>query len=122
MILLYTDILASLFFIGIAFLLLGLGYYVGTIAMGHQEYSYEKISSYECGFEAFSDAREPFDIKFYLIAILFIIFDVEVLFFFPFVLSMNILFIEGFYIMIVFMSILMLGFAYEWRKGCMDWE
>lgn len=119
---LYTDLLYSIILIAIAFLLLGLGYYIGNIGMAHQEIAYEKLSSYECGFEAFSDAREPFDIKFYLIAILFIIFDVEVLFFFPFVLSMNILFIEGFYIMIVFMSILMIGFAYEWRKGCMDWE
>jgi len=119
---LFTDLLVSFIFLAISFLLLGAGYYVGTIAMNQQELSYEKISSYECGFEAFSDAREPFDIKFYLIAILFIIFDVEVLFFFPFVLSMNILFVQGFYIMITFMIILMIGFAYEWRKGCMDWE
>lgn len=119
---LYTDLLVTFLFLAVGFLLLGLGYYIGTIGMAHQEFSYEKISGYECGFEAFSDAREPFDIKFYLIAILFIIFDVEVLFFFPFVLSMNILFIEGFYMMIVFMLILMIGFAYEWRKGCMDWE
>jgi len=122
MTILYTDLLVTFIFLAVGFLLLGLGYYIGTIGMGHQEFSYEKISGYECGFEAFSDAREPFDIKFYLIAILFIIFDVEVLFFFPFVLSMNILFVEGFYIMIVFMLILMIGFAYEWRKGCMDWE
>ncbi len=119
---LFTDLLVTLIFIGICFVALGLGYYVGNIAMDNRENSYEKISSYECGFEAFSDAREPFDIKFYLIAILFIIFDVEVLFFFPFVCSINIIFIEGFYTMILFMIILMIGFAYEWRKNCMDWE
>lgn len=119
---LFTDLLVTLILIGICFVALGLGYYVGNIVMDNIENSYEKTSSYECGFEAFSDAREPFDIKFYLIAILFIIFDVEVLFFFPFVCSMNILFIEGFYTMIFFMIILMIGFAYEWRKNCMDWE
>lgn len=119
---LYTDLLISLIYIGIAFIVLGLGYYVGNIAITQQEITYEKTSSYECGFEAFSDAREPFDIKFYLIAILFIIFDIEVLFFFPFILSINIIFLQGFYIMLLFMIILMVGFAYEWRKGCMDWE
>lgn len=119
---LYTDLLAILIYLGISFFILGLGYYVGNIVLSQQEITYERTSSYECGFEAFSSAREPFDIKFYLIAILFIIFDVEVLFFFPFVLSMNLIFIQGFYTMLLFIIVLIIGFAYEWKKGCMDWE
>lgn len=118
----FTDFITTLGLLGFSCLLIGLGYFVGNIVTGQPEVSYEKVSSYECGFDAFSDAREPFDIKFYLIAILFIIFDVEVLFFFPWILSIREIFVHGFYVMLVFMIILMIGFAYEWRKGCMDWE
>jgi NADH-quinone oxidoreductase subunit A len=119
---LYTDFIVLIGLLGFSSLLVGLGYFVGNFSLNVPETSYEKVSSYECGFDAFSDAREPFDIKFYLIAILFIIFDVEVLFFFPWVMTIKELFIEGFYVMLVFMAILMIGFAYEWKKGCMDWE
>jgi NADH-quinone oxidoreductase subunit A len=99
-----------------------LGYVVGNVLMSQPEVSYEKVSSYECGFDAFSDAREPFDVKFYLIAILFIIFDVEVIFFFPWVLCIRDLFYYGFYVMFIFIGVLMIGYGYEWKKGCMDWD
>jgi NADH-quinone oxidoreductase subunit A len=121
-ILINNDFILSIIFFGITCILVGAGYLVGTVFLNQPEPTYEKISSYECGFDAFSDAREQFDIKFYLIAILFIIFDVEVLFFFPWIISINELSFYGYYIMLYFMYILLLGFFYEWRKGCMDWE
>ena len=117
-----NDLIYTYIIFSISSFLLALGFYLGNIALGLTKDSYEKISSYECGFDAFSDAREPFDIKFYLIAILFIIFDVEVLFFFPWIFCMRETFLLGFYVILFFMFILMIGFAYEWKKGCMDWE
>lgn len=117
-----NEALLTLILIGISSIIVGLGHLVGNVLFNQPEAGYEKISSYECGFDAFSDAREQFDIKFYLIAILFIIFDVEVLFFFPWIFSVKELFFSGYYIMLFFMFILLVGFFYEWRKGCMDWE
>lgn len=114
------DHINTLITAGIAFVLFGISFLLSN--MLYSEYSYEKISSYECGFDAFSDARDPFDIKFYLIGILFIIFDIEVLFFFPMVFSIHELFYYNIFIMFLFLLILMLGFAYEWKKGCMDWD
>ena len=118
----FKDFITLVVLLGIAFIVFGLGYLVGNRFLKLNEGYFEKISSYECGFDAFSDARNPFDIKFYLIAILFIIFDVEVLFFFPWALTIKDLSFSAFYAMTVFMVILMVGFAYEWKKGCMDWE
>lgn len=83
---------------------------------------YEKSSSYECGFDPFSDAREPFYIKFYLISILFIIFDVEVIFFFPWIFSIIQISYFGFFIMYLFLIISGIGFCYEWKKGSLDWD
>jgi NADH-quinone oxidoreductase subunit A len=119
---LYTDFIILIVLLGLAFIIFGLGYLIANIFLRLDESAYEKISSYECGFDAFADAREPFDIKFYLIAILFIIFDVEVLFFFPWAVTLKDLFFRSFYYMIIFMVILITGFAYEWKKGCMDWD
>lgn len=82
----------------------------------------EKISAYECGFDPFDDARSRFDIQFYLVAILFIIFDLEVTFLFPWALSLNQVGFFGFSTMMVFLLILTIGFIYEWRKGALDWS
>ena len=84
---------------------------------------YEKASGYECGFDPFSDAREPFYVKFYLIAILFIIFDVEIVFFFPLIFSISqIELLYGLFIMFIVISIFLIGFVYEWKKGSLDWD
>ena len=82
----------------------------------------EKVSAYECGFNAFDDARMKFDVRFYLVAILFIIFDLEVAFLFPWALSLGTLGVFGFWSMMVFLAILTVGFIYEWRKGALEWE
>lgn len=100
-------------------LLLSLCY---IIASANSNYYYEKSSGYECGFDPFSDAREPFYVKFYLISILFIIFDVEVVFMLPWVLCMQQVGMFGFYILYFFILILSIGFAYEWKKGSLDWD
>lgn len=82
----------------------------------------EKLSPYECGFEAFNDARSKFDVRFYLVAILFIIFDLEVAFLFPWAVSLGEIGIFGFWSMMVFLGLLTLGFIYEWKKGALEWE
>jgi len=82
----------------------------------------EKISAYECGFDPFDDARGRFDIQFYLVAILFIIFDLEVTFLFPWAVVLNKVGLFGFWTMMVFLIILTIGFVYEWRKGALDWS
>ncbi|MDC0215503.1 NADH-quinone oxidoreductase subunit A [Candidatus Pelagibacter sp.] len=82
----------------------------------------EKLSSYECGFEPFSDSRMEFDVRFYLVAILFIIFDLEIAFLFPWAISLGNIGFLGFISMIIFLFILTIGFIYEWKKGALDWE
>jgi NADH-quinone oxidoreductase subunit A len=82
----------------------------------------EKLSAYECGFEAFDDARSRFDVRFYLVAILFIIFDLEVAFLFPWAVSLGKIGLFGFWSMVIFLGILTIGFIYEWRKGALEWE
>ena len=82
----------------------------------------EKLSAYECGFDPFDDARGRFDIRFYLVAILFIIFDLEVSYLFPWAMVLKQLNLFGFWTMIVFLLILTVGFVYEWQKGALDWE
>ena len=82
----------------------------------------EKLSTYECGFEAFSDSRIEFDIRFYLVAILFIIFDLEIAFLFPWAISLGNIGLLGFFSMMIFLSILTIGFIYEWKKGALEWE
>jgi len=82
----------------------------------------EKLSPYECGFEAFEDARMKFDVRYYLVAILFILFDLEIAFLFPWAISLGDIGHFGFWAMMVFLGILVVGFAYEWKKGALDWE
>jgi len=82
----------------------------------------EKLSAYECGFDAFDDSRMRFDVKFYLVAILFIIFDLEVAFLFPWAVSLGEVGLFGFWSMMVFLGILTVGFIYEWKKGALEWD
>lgn len=82
----------------------------------------EKVSAYECGFNPFEDARNQFDVRFYLVAILFIIFDLEVSFLFPWAVTLNQLTLIGFWSMFIFLLILTIGFIYEWKKGALEWE
>ena len=82
----------------------------------------EKMSAYECGFDPFEDARVKFDVRFYLVAILFIIFDLEVAFLFPWAISLKHVGVFGFWSMMVFLGILTIGFVYEWRKGALEWD
>jgi len=103
--------------LGLSSLFLGICYILST-----NKWYFEKITSYECGFDPFSDTRDPFEIKFYLIAILFIIFDVEVIFFLPWVVSQKQILLFGYYTMYVFFFILIIGFFYEFKKGSLDWS
>ncbi len=82
----------------------------------------EKLSPYECGFEAFEDARMKFDVRYYLVAILFIIFDLEIAFLFPWAVTLDKIGMAGFIAMVVFLTILVVGFVYEWKKGALEWE
>src|SRR5690242_21459568 len=82
----------------------------------------EKLSPYECGFEAFEDARMKFDVRYYLIAILFILFDLEIAFLFPWAVVLPEIGAFGFWSMMIFLAVLVIGFAYEWRKGALEWE
>ena len=82
----------------------------------------EKVSAYECGFNAFDDARMKFDVRFYLVSILFIIFDLEVAFLFPWAVAFKDMSMVAFWSMMAFLAVLTIGFAYEWKKGAMDWE
>ncbi len=82
----------------------------------------EKVSAYECGFNAFDDARMKFDVRFYLVSILFIIFDLEIAMLFPWAVAFQGLSMVGFWSMMVFLGVLTIGFAYEWKKGALEWE
>ncbi|SUE43803.1 NAD(P)H-quinone oxidoreductase subunit 3 [Roseomonas gilardii subsp. rosea] len=94
----------------------------GSFLAAHQKPDPEKLSTYECGFEPFEDTRHRFDVRFYLVAILFIIFDLEVAFLFPWAISLGTLGWVGFLSMMGFLTVLTVGFVYEWRKGALDWE
>ncbi len=94
----------------------------GSLLAAKQKPYAEKLSAYECGFEPFDDARRRFDVRFYLVAILFIIFDLEVAFLFPWAVSLSALGMFGFWSMMAFLAVLTVGFIYEWRKGALDWE
>jgi NADH-quinone oxidoreductase subunit A len=98
-------------------IILGLSYLVAN-----QQADYEKLSAYECGFDPFQDARLNFEVRFYLVAILFIIFDLEVSFLFPWAVTLDKITFMGFWTMIVFLLILTIGFVYEWWKGALEWE
>ena len=82
----------------------------------------EKLSPYECGFEAFEDARMKFDVRYYLVAILFILFDLEIAFLFPWAVTLSEIGGFGFWSMMIFLAILVIGFVYEWKKGALEWE
>lgn len=82
----------------------------------------EKLSPYECGFDAFEDSRMKFDVRYYLVAILFIIFDLEIAFLFPWAVALNEVGMTGFLAMMVFLGVLVVGFIYEWKKGALEWE
>jgi NADH-quinone oxidoreductase subunit A len=94
----------------------------GSVLAAHQKPDPEKLSTYECGFEPFEDTRHRFDVRFYLVAILFIIFDLEVAFLFPWAVSLGGIGWLGFLSMMGFLGLLTVGFVYEWRKGALDWE
>ncbi|NGM23700.1 NADH-quinone oxidoreductase subunit A [Roseomonas stagni] len=94
----------------------------GALLAAHQKPDPEKLSAYECGFEPFDDTRRRFDVRFYLVAILFIIFDLEVAFLFPWAVTLNEIGWFGFLSMMGFLGVLTVGFLYEWRKGALDWE
>ncbi len=102
---------------GLAIILLGVSFIAAS-----RKPDPEKISAYECGFDPFDDARSRFDVQFYLVAILFIIFDLEVTFLFPWALVLNRVGLFGFWSMMAFLLILTIGFVYEWRKGALDWS
>jgi NADH-quinone oxidoreductase subunit A len=95
---------------------------VASYLVAKQKPDSEKMSAYECGFEAFDDARSRFDVRFYLVAILFIIFDLEVAFLFPWAVAFGDIGVYGFCSMVLFLAVLTIGFVYEWRKGALEWE
>ena len=103
-------------------LLVGVGPVVLGSLLGPHRPNAEKLSPYECGFEAFEDARMKFDVRYYLVAILFILFDLEIAFLFPWAVSLREIGSAGFWSMMLFLAILVVGFAYEWKKGALDWE
>jgi len=108
------------------FILVGLGVGIASIAIGKvvapNRPDSEKNSPYECGFEAFEDARMKFDVRYYLVAILFILFDLEIAFLFPWAVVIREIGLFGFVSMMVFLGILVVGFIYEWMKGALEWE
>jgi NADH-quinone oxidoreductase subunit A len=108
-------------FIGIA-LVIGLALLIAPFIVAYQQPDPEKLSAYECGFAAFDDARMKFDVRFYLVAILFIIFDLEVSFLFPWAVAFGKLGAFGFWSMMVFLAVLTIGFIYEWKKGALEWD
>ena len=120
-----TDFLRDYLSI-IIFLFIALGLSVGFVVLNFlfspkNPYP-EKLSAYECGFEAFGDSRMEFDVRFYLVAILFIIFDLEIAFLFPWAISLGNIGSLGFWSMMIFLFILTVGFKYEWKKGALDWD
>ena len=119
------EYLPIVIFLGVA-VALGLGFIVAAFALAPNKPDPEKLSAYECGFNAFEDARVKFDVRYYLVSILFIIFDLEVAFLFPWAVSLMRLPEEtqvfAFWSMMVFLGVLTIGFLYEWKKGALEWE
>lgn len=118
---LLKEYLPILIFIGVS-LVIGLALMLSAFIIAIRNPDTEKLSAYECGFNAFDDARMKFDVRFYLVAILFIIFDLEVAFLFPWAVSFKEIGGFGFWSMMVFLGILTIGFIYEWRKGALEWD
>ena len=113
-----SEYLSIIIFLFIS-LLLSIGFIVINYIASPSNPDPEKLSAYECGFEAFDNARIEFDVRFYLVAILFIIFDLEIAFLFPWAISLGNIGLMGFYSMMAFLFILTIGFIYEWKKGCL---
>ena len=115
------NYLPILVFLAVAIVIAGAAV-VLSFLVGKQNPDPEKLSAYECGFDAFDDARHKFDVRFYLVAILFIIFDLEIAFLFPWAVSFGDIGWFGFWSMMVFLAILTIGFVYEWKKGALEWD
>ena len=116
-----NNYLTIIIFFGVS-LLLSVGFIFLNFVFSPKKPDPEKLSAYECGFEPFNDSRMEFDVRFYLVAILFIIFDLEIAFLFPWAISLGKIGIFGFVSMMIFLFILTVGFIYEWKKGALDWE
>ncbi|MCM5556066.1 NADH-quinone oxidoreductase subunit A [Pleomorphomonas sp. JP5] len=118
---LLRDYLPVIIFLGVA-LAIGLALLVSPFLLAFKNPDPEKLSAYECGFNAFDDARMKFDVRFYLVSILFVIFDLEVAFLFPWAVAFKDVGLFGFWSMMVFLGVLTIGFAYEWKKGALEWD
>ncbi|ABS15138.1 MULTISPECIES: NADH-quinone oxidoreductase subunit A [Brucella/Ochrobactrum group] len=118
---LLSSYLPIVIFLGIA-MVIGVALLVAPFLVAYRQPDPEKLSAYECGFNAFDDARMKFDIRFYLVSILFIIFDLEVAFLFPWAVSFGEIGWFGFASMMVFLGVLTIGFIYEWKKGALEWD
>lgn len=115
------EYLPILIFIGIASVV-SVAMIAGSLLFGKQNPDPEKNSAYECGFDAFADTSGKFDVRFYLVCLLFIIFDLEIAFLFPWAITLGEIGMFGFWSMVVFLGVLTIGFIYEWQKGALDWE
>ncbi len=118
---LLRDYLPIVIFMGIA-TGITLALMLAPMLIAYRKPDPEKLSAYECGFNAFDDARMKFDVRFYLVSILFIIFDLEVAFLFPWAVSLGKIGLFGFWSMMIFLTVLTIGFIYEWRKGALEWD
>ena len=116
-----SDYFAIILFLFIA-IILSFGFILANFLAAPSNPDPEKLSAYECGFEAFDDSRMEFDVRFYLVAILFIIFDLEIAFLFPWAISLGNIGALGYWSMMIFLSVLTIGFIYEWKKGALEWE
>jgi NADH-quinone oxidoreductase subunit A len=116
-----SSYLPIIIFIGVC-LFIGVALMVAPFLVAYSAPDPEKLSAYECGFNAFDDARMKFDVRFYLVSILFIIFDLEVAFLFPWAVSFGQIGMFGFWSMMVFLAVLTIGFIYEWKKGALEWD
>jgi NADH-quinone oxidoreductase subunit A len=116
-----TEYLPIIIFLFMA-IAISLGAIFFSLVLGKKNLYKEKVSTYECGFEPFQDSRSKFEVKFYLVAILFIIFDLEIIFLFPWAVAFDQVGLFGFLSMMFFLLVLTIGFAYEWMKGALDWS
>ena len=116
-----TDYLSIIIFLFIA-LLISIGFIIINFISSPSNPDPQKLSAYECGFDAFDDSRMEFDVRFYLVAILFIIFDLEIAFLFPWAITLGKTGVFGFWSMMIFLAVLSIGFIYEWKKGALEWE
>ncbi|MDB9743781.1 NADH-quinone oxidoreductase subunit A [Pelagibacteraceae bacterium] len=116
-----SEYLSIIIFLFIAFFL-SIGFVLLNFLVAPSNPDPEKLSAYECGFEPFDDSRIEFDVRFYLVAILFIIFDLEIAFLFPWAISLSEIGAMGFWSMMIFLGVLTIGFIYEWKKGALEWE